>query len=71
MTNTEKQLLTMRINDAHAALEYATKCGNIADIEKAADRYSAARKAWKDAKKAKPRKQLVQGGMQLEINLRE
>ena len=60
MTNSEKALLTMRINDAHADLEYAEKCGNLADIEKARDRYSAARKAYKAAKAAKPRKQLVQ-----------
>ena len=60
MTNSEKALLTMAVNDAHSALEYATVCGNLADIEKAMDRYSRARKAYREAKKAKPRKQLVQ-----------
>ena len=72
MTNSEKVLLllTARINDAHAALEYAEKCLGAADIEKAAARLSAARKAWKTAKAAKPRKAVVQDGQPgVEINL--
>ena len=70
MTNSEKALLTMRINDAHAAIEYAEKCGNLADIEKARDRYSAARKAYKAAKAAKPRKAAHQDAVPaVEINL--
>jgi ABC-type transporter lipoprotein component MlaA len=70
MTNSEKQLLTMAINDAHAALEYAEKCGSLADIEKAHDRYSAARKAYRKAKKAKPRKVAHQDEVPaVEINL--
>ena len=63
MTNSEKALLTMRINDAHAALEFAEKCGNLADIEKAAARLHAARKAYKAAKAAKPRKAAHQDGL--------
>lgn len=70
MTNTEKQILTMAVSDAAAALEYAEKCGNEADIEKARARYSAARKAYREAKKSKPRKQLVQDAVPaIEINL--
>ena len=67
MTSSEKALLTMRINDSFTALEYAKKCGNLADIEKARDRYSAARKAWKDAKKAKPAHQDEVPAVQIDL----
>ena len=56
MTNSEKALLTAQINDAQAELEYAQKCLGVPDVEKAAARLNAARKAWKAAKAAKPRK---------------
>ena len=70
MTNSEKQILTMAINDSFSALEYAEKCGNEADIERARARYSAARKAYKAAKAAKPRKAAHQDGLpQVEIGL--
>lgn len=70
MNNSEKALLTAQINDAQAGLEYAEKCLGAADIEKAAARLSAARKAWKAAKKAKPRKTAHQDGvLDVEVSL--
>ena len=70
MNNSEKALLTAQINDSLAGLEYAEKCLGAADIEKAAARLSAARKAWKTAKAAKPRKTAHQDGVPgVEISL--
>ena len=67
MTNSEKALLTMRINDAHAALEFAEKCLGVSDIEKAAARLHAARKAYREAKAAKPRKVAHQDGLEISL----
>ena len=70
MTNSEKAILTMRVNDAAAALEYAQKCLGVPDVEKAANRLHDARKAYKAAKAAKPRKPAAQDGVPaVEINL--